>query len=410
MVLFSSKRHLLRFRTGALLVGIIMISMMMPFVKAAESTSEDTLRALYIAYDTHDWDTYLSLTSKRDRKSEAAFVSQYSDTYVGIFNIAAVKLRELTKLDRDRSQAEFSAYANGDFYYGSQLEEGSSDENWKENIICFLSLADFKCYEPDEFLRNGPDYRVDTLVKEDGEWHLAFSARPEPALLEEVYGEVLPPEAVRYIELYNLKQRTGFTAGWEGEILAVNSASLSALEIFSRDADRWKAFQFSDVDKSERAIRSCVEYGLMEGCGGGLFQPDAPLTFAQAVKLAATLHSMVQCVDIPEAGDPWYAPYWSYARENKLLEQIEDKDPEEPITLSQASILLTRALPSECLPLLNPDVHVEGAIGLLFQAGILNPIAAEKLQPNAVLTRRFAAALCVNLVDPFSRIFVLTNT
>ena len=81
--------------------------------------------------------------------------------------------------------------------------------------------------------------------------------------------------------------------------------------------------QFADVPPDAwyaENVELAYEYGLINGVSQTSFAPDNSLTMAEAVKLAACLHSIYQngATDFA-ASSPWYTVYAAYALENGIL-------------------------------------------------------------------------------------------
>ncbi len=74
---------------------------------------------------------------------------------------------------------------------------------------------------------------------------------------------------------------------------------------------------FRDISRDDwyyPSVARAVALGLMNGRGGGLYEPDGTVTFAEAVKLAAVIRERFETGAVTlENGDPWYAPYAEYA-------------------------------------------------------------------------------------------------
>ena len=81
--------------------------------------------------------------------------------------------------------------------------------------------------------------------------------------------------------------------------------------------------QFTDVPADEwyyENVRAAYEYGLIDGRSETQFAPDGTLTVAEAIKMAATIHSIYQTGSADFAvSDPWYLVYVDYALENGIL-------------------------------------------------------------------------------------------
>lgn len=189
--------------------------------------------------------------------------------------------------------------------------------------------------------------------------------------------------------------------------------------------------QFSDVDtgawygdKNEGVLSKAAAYGLMIG-DGSLFAPEGSVTLAEAVTMAARLHSIYATgkAEFTE-GDPWHKVYVDYCDKEGILFAANlraTQDMSAAATREQYGRLMTAALPSAAFAVINtvdysaiPDVPVEGAGGdyayLLYRAGIVEGRDGGKYCPRDPISRAESAALVVRIVDPAARrSFTLTK-
>ena len=81
--------------------------------------------------------------------------------------------------------------------------------------------------------------------------------------------------------------------------------------------------KFTDVPSTEwyaQNVQAAYEYKLVDGVNATQFKPNSNLTIAQAIKLAACLHSTyVSGTTDFETARPWYQPYVTYALENGII-------------------------------------------------------------------------------------------
>ncbi len=188
---------------------------------------------------------------------------------------------------------------------------------------------------------------------------------------------------------------------------------------------------FSDV--SERSwycdnVRSVCEYGLMNGKGDGLFDPDGYVTYAEGVTLAARLHKIThEGNGVFPQSSPWYQAYADYADEHQM--QIIYMVPlhmqywgyfsmDSAIPRYLFAELIVRALPDELLEEINtietgsiPDISLyerdreaRESVYRLCRAGIITGKDAEgTFDPFSPLTRAETAAILSRVVDPTLR-------
>ena len=87
-------------------------------------------------------------------------------------------------------------------------------------------------------------------------------------------------------------------------------------------------FPFTDVSRSSwyyDSVRAAWEKDLIDGVTRTLYKPDDTLTVAQAIKLSAALHQMLNNngkVTLRNGSPYWYSSYVSYAVENGIIEKM----------------------------------------------------------------------------------------
>lgn len=176
--------------------------------------------------------------------------------------------------------------------------------------------------------------------------------------------------------------------------------------------------QFTDV--SEDAwyadnVRAAYEYGLINGQSATRFAPDSSLTVAEAIKLAACLHSIYHTGSAEFASSsPWYQTYVDYALQNGILKAARS-DYTQPASRAVFASVLAAALPAEALTAINtiedgaiPDVSMSAsyadAVYLLYRAGVLTGSdSAGRFMPSSTIKRSEAAAIVTRMADPSLR-------
>lgn len=87
-------------------------------------------------------------------------------------------------------------------------------------------------------------------------------------------------------------------------------------------------FPFADVSRSSwyyDSVRAAWEKDLIDGVTRTLYKPDDTLTVAQAIKLSAALHQMLNNngkVTLRNGTPYWYSSYVSYAVDNGIIEKM----------------------------------------------------------------------------------------
>ena len=75
----------------------------------------------------------------------------------------------------------------------------------------------------------------------------------------------------------------------------------------------------------KKSVRAAWEKDLIDGVTRTLYKPDDTLTVAQAIKLSAALHQMLNNngkVTLRNGSPYWYSSYVSYAVDNGIIEKM----------------------------------------------------------------------------------------
>ena len=120
---------------------------------------------------------------------------------------------------------------------------------------------------------------------------------------------------------------------------------------------------FADVSASHWAapsVKTCYEYGLMTGSGGGKFTPGGTLTVAQALAIADRIHEIYATgkSTLKNGGGVWYQPYVDYALENGIIEPEEFSAYDRPVTRGEAARIFAAALPPAEVHAINDIDHL----------------------------------------------------
>lgn len=197
-------------------------------------------------------------------------------------------------------------------------------------------------------------------------------------------------------------------------LLGMLPSAFAGYENFSAETT-YTPGQFTDV--SEDAwfvdnVRAAYEYGLINGQSATRFAPDSSLTVAEAIKLAACLHSIYHTGSAEFAtSSPWYQTYVDYALQNGILRAARS-DYTQPASRAVFASVLAASLPSEALTAINtiedgaiPDVSMSAsyadAVYLLYRAGVLTGSdSAGRFMPSGTIKRSEAAAIVTRMADP----------
>lgn len=108
----------------------------------------------------------------------------------------------------------------------------------------------------------------------------------------------------------------------EGEITRAEFAKIISVAHAPRNFSFAAAVSsFTDVAASHWAvpyIEYAVKSGIINGMGDGTFAPEAPVTYAQAVKMVVCALNYGAVISPAPAGTPWYQPYIELANAKNL--------------------------------------------------------------------------------------------
>ena len=175
---------------------------------------------------------------------------------------------------------------------------------------------------------------------------------------------------------------------------------------------------FTDMTKDDwyyDSVAKAYSLGFMNGIGEGLFSPEGNMTVAEAVTIAARMHSIYRKNGAEfKANGEWYAPYLEYAASNGLLEGVSTDNPDANILRAEMATLFDGLLPDSYMTSINtvgfvPDVPVDAAyreaVLALYNTGILmGSDAYGSFYPESEITRAEAAAIINRMALPDMRV------
>lgn len=181
------------------------------------------------------------------------------------------------------------------------------------------------------------------------------------------------------------------------------------------------ALPFEDVPEDawyKQYVAIAYSFGILCGKSETVFDPNAQMTCAEAVKIAACIHEYQTAKLINPNGDDyeaWYEPYFNYCRSNGILEDYIHLEPNEKITRAQMAYLFSRcdAEPytvNPDVPLTDiPDVHDTTAFAYeileLYRRGVA--VGSDEYMtffPDAQVKRSEAAAFISRILRTDMRI------
>lgn len=179
--------------------------------------------------------------------------------------------------------------------------------------------------------------------------------------------------------------------------------------------------QFKDVPANQwytDSVSEAFELGLMAGTSETTFKPYGDITIAQAVTMAARIHSTyVQDGMVFQQTGKWYQVYLDYAYEKGIIDQAYyNCDVTKRASRAQFAEILANSLPAEALQAINtvddgaiPDVSMSASyaeyVYKLYRAGILTGSDANgTFNPTTYITRAEAAAVVSRMAESNNRV------
>ena len=210
---------------------------------------------------------------------------------------------------------------------------------------------------------------------------------------------------------------TGSTCSWTRYAPDGNLWSWSA-----PDLSAYPAARFSDVP-ADAWYADYVDYvaenGLMVGIADRRFDPAGTVTLAQAVTMAARIHSLYSTGEEnfdQSTGSVWYQTYVDYARKHRIIDSSAARqDLNVTATRAQFAGIFAKSLPAGGLKAVNsvpdnsiPDVSMQesyaASVYTLYRAGVLTGNdEIGTFAPLSSITRAEAAAIVTRMMDPDQR-------
>lgn len=204
----------------------------------------------------------------------------------------------------------------------------------------------------------------------------------------------------------------------------VSGAELSSLQQEDRfpKLNTYADWVYGDVrpgDWFSVPVGTVYDYGIMTGTGpielGSTingFSPQATITVAEVVTIAARLHSNYRDLELsstPQPGQQWYQPYVDYALEHKMASRQILTNVERTASRQVVAYLLAGALPiyeydALSVSMVPQDVDPANPFApfilQLYHAGILQGSdASGKFEPYRTITRAETSAILARMID-----------
>lgn len=179
--------------------------------------------------------------------------------------------------------------------------------------------------------------------------------------------------------------------------------------------------QFTDVPAGQwytDSVKQAFELGLMVGESDNTFKPQDNVTVAQAITMAARVHSIYTTgAESFQPSGIWYQVYLDYAFQNGIISYAYyNSDVTQTATRAQFAEIFANALPAEALSPINkvtegaiPDVPASAFyashVYKLYRAGILSGSDVNgTFSPDSYITRQEAAAIVSRMAESSSRV------
>ena len=177
--------------------------------------------------------------------------------------------------------------------------------------------------------------------------------------------------------------------------------------------------EFTDVPTAEwyaKEVASTYELGLMNGIGGGLFDPNGNVTVAEAITMASRANAIYAggAVGAAAAGEEWFMPYVNYAKSMGFVAEGQFDDYNRPAKRFEVAKLFEDAMPQGYYTAQNsvadiPDVSdskdYKADLLTLYKAGVvMGSDSYGNFKPLDNITRAEAAAIINRVALPENRL------
>ncbi len=200
--------------------------------------------------------------------------------------------------------------------------------------------------------------------------------------------------------------------------IMISSAMAVGFSSFQR-IRTYRSGQFQDVPSNEwyaDAVKTSYELGLFDGKSSIVFDPSGNLTIAEAIKLAACLHSIYYTgkTEFDTKASPWYRPYVDYAMKEGIIKG-EYANYNKTATRAEFAVIFAAAFPDEGLATINqvddggiPDISMQSTyasqVYKLYRAGILiGSDSKGSFRPQTNITRSEVAMIVTRMAMPEKR-------
>ena len=178
---------------------------------------------------------------------------------------------------------------------------------------------------------------------------------------------------------------------------------------------------FSDLGSTHwgyYGIKVCYDRGILLGDAEGTFRPEGSVTWAEALTIAARIHSAYYANALNTTvreGEDWYMPYLRYCIPHKLLPEARPADNmlgSTPINRYDLAYLFARTIDAEDMPQISTLAITDEAIipeyckadvKMLYCAGILIGMEDNSFAGSLDTTRAEIATVIARIILPSER-------
>lgn len=177
---------------------------------------------------------------------------------------------------------------------------------------------------------------------------------------------------------------------------------------------------FEDISSQSwyaQNVYNAVNYGVMNGKSGSVFDPNGSIRICEAIKMAAVVHNLYRGLDgtfDTSYGSNWYDAYVSYAVFNGIISEDDFTDYNAEASRADMAYIFSNAIDKTDLETINvtrspkdvtQNTKYSENIRLLYNAGVLTGDAGSyNYRPDDSITRAEAATIILRIIDRDYRI------
>lgn len=200
----------------------------------------------------------------------------------------------------------------------------------------------------------------------------------------------------------------------------VLTLALMCVSAMGADFEKSRSYQnnFTDVAETSwyaKDVASVYELSLMEGVSESTFDTESEMNVAQAITIAARLHSIYNGTEIPDVeGGRWFQKYVDYCITNGIMKEGQFESYARAAFSFEMVELFAKALPAEFYPAINSIERVHDVpkgltfrdnVLMFYNAGILNGNDENgTFLPMSPITRKRAAVIISRVALPENRL------